>query len=209
MLSDEARQAVQQRFTRRFVWGTSTIFSVSLALLLLLLGFTHPNNWVVLNGETTFAGFFNPYLLIGGAGLLTAVGIHTLWLLWREERLRSRRFAVAVHGALTLFSGLMLLFLVASSWMIEGLKQAYGSATMPQLPVAPPPVIWLLPLIVLITFLPHGLRWLYQELLERTLNKAESRYEKPKRSIAELVDDDTDDLLYTEELTGNLKAQKE
>ncbi len=209
MLSDEARQAIQQRFTRRFVWGISTVFSVSLAVLLLLLGFTHSNNWAVLNGEAIFAGFFNPYLLIGGAGLLTTAGIHTLWLLWREERLRSRRFAVVVHGALTLFSGSMLLFLVTSSWMVEGLKQAYGSDAMPQLLTAPSPVIWFLPLIVIITFLPHGLWWLYQELLERALNKTEAGYEKPKRSIAELADDDTADLLYTEELTGKLKAQEE
>lgn len=206
MLSDEVRQAVQQRFTRRFSWGISGVFSVSLALLLLLLGLTHPNNWVMINGETVFAGFFNPYLLIGSAGLLAATEIHTLWLLWREGRLRSRRFAFAIHSILAIFSGMLLLFLTASSWMVEGLKQAYGYASMPQFPAAPSPVFWILPLIVIVAFLPHGVWWLYRELLERTLNQAAVKYEKPKWHLAEPADDNNNDLLYTESLADRLKA---
>lgn len=199
---------IKQRFTRRFLFGVNMIFSTLLAALLLLLGLAHQNNWVLLKGEMVFAGFFNPYLLIGSAALLAVVEIHALWLLWREQRLRSRRFAFAVHGVLSIFSGMLLLFLTTSSWMVEGLKQGYGYGVMPQLPPPPSPVIWIFPLAVILVFLPQGLWWLYQELLERALNRAAAEYERPKRHLAEPADYNSDDFLYAEDLTDGLKAQR-
>ncbi len=199
---------IKQRFTRRFLFGVNMVFSTLLAGLLLLLGLTHPNNWVLINGEMVFAGFFNPYLLIGSAGLLAVVEIHALWLLWREQRLRSRRFAFAIHSVLAIFSGMLLLFLSTSSWLIEGLKQAYSFETMPQLPPPPAPVIWVLPLAVILMLLLHGLWWLYQELLERALNKAEVDSEKPKRGSAPQLHEHDEEPFYDEEPAQRLKAPR-
>jgi cytochrome bd-type quinol oxidase subunit 2 len=201
---------VKQRFTRRFVFGVHAGLAVFGGLLLVWLGFLHPYNWVIMNGKTVFAGFFNPYLLITGAGLLAAAELHALWLLWRENRLHARRFAFAMHSVLAAFSGMLLLFLLTSSWMVEGLKHAYDYATMPQIPTAPSPVIWLFPLVMIVAFVPHGLWWRYHELLERALHQAYlAQTEKPKRGLAPVPEQLDAGLLSGADAANNLKAQKE
>lgn len=199
---------IKQRFTRRFLFGVNMVFSTLLAALLLLLGAAHQNNWVLLDGEVVFAGFFNPYLLIGSAALLAVVEIHALWLLRREQRLRGRRFAFAIHSVVAIFSGMLLLFLSTSSWLNEGLKQVYSYETMPQLPPPPAPIIWALPLVVILMLLPHGVLWLYQELLECALAKATAENEKPKRGSAPQLDTDDEEPIYHEKRVQRLNAPR-
>ena len=194
MLPDDLRDALKHQFTRRFVFIGYSIVATLLGFLLLFLGLAHPNNTALLNGELIFAGFFNPYLLIGGVSLFMSVALYTIGMLGRELRLKSPHVEMSIHTTLAITSALILLILLNSAWMTETLKQVYGLALMPQLPpAAPANVLWIVSPLILITFLPHSVWYIYQVLLARMLNRAEMTFQtkrKRKNNLLSIADDE-------------------
>lgn len=139
-------------------------------------------------------GYARPDLLYVGSLLVGMVGLHGLWLLRREGLIIRRRFAFALHTLLAVV-GAALTFTYLNSWYFnESYKWVEFYA--PVSPGSPPALVVYAVLLVSIVSalaLPvHGAALLYQELLARTLRRADA---KPKRDETALPIGDDGELL--------------
>ena len=203
----EDKQFIIRRFRERFTFGLNSLISLSISLILFFLAFTHPLNTGFWDGHIVWAGYARPDLMYVGSILLGVIGLHSIWLLWREGKLKPRGSRFALH-ALGAFVGAALTVTFLSSWYFNETHK-WLTGYVPVSPGAPSQIITMtmLLLISLLLFtLPlHGIHFLYNILLERTLQHSDASPEKPKRDEEQGVVGDDGELLEWVEDTMRTK----
>lgn len=177
------QQVIRQQFQRRFAFGLNAVALLTLSLIVFFLALTHPLNMTILNGQATWAGYARPDLMYAGSLLLGIVGIHGVWLLWREGKLKPRGLRFTLHFVGTIVS-LMLTMTFLSSWYFNEAHK-WIDGYRPVSPGAPSEIVvitLLLLTIILTVMLPlHGIRLMYETLLLRTLQQSHPQRGKRKR----------------------------
>ena len=183
-MPDDQQAILRRQFQRRFAFGLNAVILLIISLVLFFLALTHPLNIALLNGQTVWAGYARPDLMYAGAVLLGVIGLHGVWLAWQERKLKLRGLRFVLHLIGTLVTlGLSLTFL--NSWYFNESHKWIAGYT-PVSSGAPTEVLTitllLLTIILLVTLPLHGIRLLYQTLLEGMLQPSNSGQTKPKRS---------------------------
>ncbi len=179
----EDQQVIRRQFQWRFAFGLNAVVLFIISLMSFFLALTHPLNMTLLNGQAAWAGYARPDLMYVGSMLLGVVGLHGIWLLGREGKLKPRGLRFALH-LLGIIVSVMLTMTFFNSWYFNEAHKWIAGYT-PVSPGAPSEIIvvvlLLLTAILTLTLPLHGIFLVYKTLLTRTLQRSSPKQRKYKR----------------------------
>lgn len=197
----EQQQMVKQRFQRRFALSTHAV--ISSALIALLIAIARSNSEYIYQGW----GEFSSYAYAGSPaavylvaiGLFTALMTHLIVFRNQESAAhdvsqaatnrRRRRTLFSTHALLAIIMNFAVWAISSdlSRWEI-GINPDTGQRIVENFTGISTLAFWV-PIIFFLLLIPHAVRVLYVDLLERRLRQADEPEPRAKRKPAPIADE--------------------